>query len=391
MNILPDFTITDSKKFKFTNAQYYVLEGEYTRYIIYRTLVTNIEVILNLTEQTEYNSRKRYENKNIIERFVLECINHGITPYINNNLDTIKQTSNTVSNTVKLKKKHNEYEYEYEYRYIEMGDIRDVNYELLSHSLFFNPILENTNSLQSTYYYNKMLNEYTEKHITVNKHQIQKIVKLFVDYNKQFNERFNKHLIVSSVSTILNYKPNYKSIKCSITLKNEEYIHIQYRDYVKIINTKRYYKLIKNYDKPQPYDILRMILRYSIFDMSSQQWSIGDSLYEDISEIFDISFEMFASPLNFNMNMFCSMFLDTDKIFGSIGSFYGLEVEKILNQNIKGVFFNPPYLPILMSKCTSQCLQLLDDMNKLNVDFTIVSFLPNWSDAVYIKRFIQSK
>jgi hypothetical protein len=125
--------------------------------------------------------------------------------------------------------------------------------------------------------------------------------------------------------------------------------------------------------------------------MSSQQWSIGDNLYEDISEIFNISFEMFASPLNFNMNMFCSIFYDTDHVFGSIGSFYSLDIDKFLIQNIKGVFFNPPYLPLLMNNCIKQCLNILDEMNKLNVDFTIVSFLPNWYDADYIKLFSNSK
>ena len=34
----------------------------------------------------EYNKRKKYENKNIIERFVLECINHGISPHIIHNM-----------------------------------------------------------------------------------------------------------------------------------------------------------------------------------------------------------------------------------------------------------------------------------------------------------------
>jgi len=89
--------------------------------------------------------------------------------------------------------------------------------------------------------------------------------------------------------------------------------------------------------------------------------------------------------------MFCSIFYDTDHIFGSVGSFYSLDVEKLLIQNIKGVFFNPPYLPLLMNNCTIQCLNILDKMNILGVDFTIVSFLPNWDDADYIKNFIGSK
>jgi hypothetical protein len=134
-----------------------------------------------------------------------------------------------------------------------------------------------------------------------------------------------------------------------------------------------------------------MILRYAIFDTSNQQWSIGINLYEYISNIFDISFEMFASPLNFNMNMFCSIFLDTDKIFGSVGSFYNLSLERLLNQNIKGVFFNPPYLPILMNYTTKICINLLEKMERENMDFTIISFLPNWADADYIQLFLQSK
>ena len=166
---------------------------------------------------------------------------------------------------------------------------------------------------------------------------------------------------------------------------------IKYRNYTKMINFKRYSKLIRNYDKPFPYDIVRMILRYSIFDISNQQWSIGINLYENISYLFDIGFEMFASPLNFNMNMFCSIFLDTDKIFGSVGSFYNLSLERLLNQNIKGVFFNPPYLPILMNHTTKMCLNLLAKMDNINVDFTIISFLPNWADADYIQLFLESK
>jgi len=89
--------------------------------------------------------------------------------------------------------------------------------------------------------------------------------------------------------------------------------------------------------------------------------------------------------------MFCSIFLDTDKIFGSVGSFYNLSLERLLNQNIKGVVFNPPYLPILMNYTTKICLNLLEKMDNINIDFTIISFLPNWVDADYIQFFLKSK
>jgi hypothetical protein len=129
---------------------------------------------------------------------------------------------------------------------------------------------------------------------------------------------------------------------------------------------------------------------YSLFDMSNQQWSIGITLYDDISTQLDIGFEMFASPLNFNMNMFCSLFLDTDKTFGSVGSFYNITIDKILNLGLRGVFYNPPYLPLLMATTTRMCITLLNKMHQLGTDFTVVSFLPNWADADYIQAFLSS-
>jgi hypothetical protein len=390
MNTLPTFKNNETKMFKFTNEQYYRLEIEYNRYVYYKSLIKQFEKILNITEITDYNNtnnnntnnnRKKYENKNIIDRFILECINHGITPYIEHK-EHEEHIDQNINKNINLNINAN--------INANIDHKLEINFDTLSNYLFFNNTLDNAINLQNTIYYKKMISEYNEKKIRITPEKLLQINKAIVDSNKQF-----KQFQIESNSNLNMYKnkknSRYISISCSITLQNNEYFIIKYRDYFKIININRYYKLIKNYDKPYPFDIIKMLLRYSIFDMSSQQWSIGDNLYEDISEIFNISFEMFASPLNFNMNMFCSIFYDTDHIFGSIGSFYSLDVDKFLNQNIKGVFFNPPYLPLLMNNSTKQCLKLLDNMNKIDKDFTVVSFLPNWDDAEYIKNFVNSK
>ena len=374
----PQFNVNETKKFKFSNEQYYTLEIEYNRYIIYHSLIKQIENILKINNNTDSNIRKKYENKNIIDRFILECINHGITPQTEdvpiirtNTLDTLEK-----SDTLE----------------------KDINYEHLSRYLFLNTILDNPNKLNSIYYFIKMISEYNEKKIGITPDRILSIKNAFIDANKTFIVQNTKLKTIfvntqseSSSSSSSSSSLSLSNISCSITLTQDDYYVIKYKDYKKTINYKRYQKLIKNYDRPYPYDIINMILRYSIFDMSNQQWSIGENLYDNISDIFNISFEMFASPLNFNMNMFCSIFLDTDKIFGSVGSFYNLSIEKLLLQNIKGVFFNPPYLPLLMKQCTKQCINILDNMNKLSNDFTIISFLPNWEDADYINSFITSK
>ena len=368
------FNTNEIKKFTFTQEQYINLELEYNRYTIYNKLINTIEIILNINDNFEYNKRKKYENKNIIERFVLECINHGLSPQIHHNNDTNNVNNNNILN-------HNVI--------INTNDYteNESNTKLLSQYFLFNPILNENQKLSSIFYFTKMINEYNEKKIKVSKDIIFKIENEFVKANKEFikiNNDFKKMI----ETQIINLG---KQIECSIKLENDIHFIIKYRNYSKIINSNRYYKLMKNYDKPFPYDIIRMILRYSIFDTSSQQWSIGIDLYEDISELFDISFETFASPLNFNMYRFCSIFKDTDSIFGSVGSFYNLNYENLILQNIKGVFFNPPYLPILMKKCSSQCLTLLDKMNKNKFDFSIFSFLPNWNDADYIQSLIKSK
>ena len=369
------FTINETKKFNFTQEQYINLEREYNRYSIYNKLIKNIEKILSINDVFEYNKRKKYENKNIIERFILECINHGISPHINHDISQHINHNNHNNNY----NNHNNSDYNI--------SNNDDNQCILYNNIFFNPILNN-GTIKHIYYFEKMITEYNEKKIKISSNIILNIEKEFINAEKEFikvNNMFNEMIN----NTIINIK---KQVECSMTLdSSKSTFTIKYRDYIKIIDTNRYYKLMKNYDKPFPYNIIHMILRYSIFDTSSQQWSIGIDLYETISDLFDISFETFASPLNFNMYRFCSIFKDTDSIFGSVGSFYNLKCENLILQNIKGVFFNPPYLPILMKKCSSQCLTLLDEMNKNKFDFTIFSFLPNWNDADYIQSLIKSK
>jgi hypothetical protein len=365
MNKLPIFKENNVKSFKFTLEQYVNLEIEFNRYTIYKEMITNIENILKLNENSnEYSNRKLYENKNIIERFVLECINHGLTPKLNSILLT-----NRINNV---------------YVFPDSIDNDLEIIEALYTNLFFNKYLTNVDELRKCIYFQKMLNEYNEKKIKLTLERVNRIEKTIIDAQIKFIG-INKMLVINK------NKPGYfNNINCSIYVSTDENYIIKYKNYNKVINFNRYARLVCNYDRPFPYDIIRMILRYSIFDTSNQQWSIGNNLYEHISNLFDISFEMFASPLNFNMNMFCSIFLDTDKLFGSMGSFYNLSIEKILNQNIKGVFFNPPYLPILMNYTTKICINLLEKMDKLNIDFTIISFLPAWNDAEYIQNFITS-
>jgi len=353
---LPIFSPNETKHFRFTPEQYILLEMEYNRYIIYKELVKSIENIFKLhTSEQNNTTRKLYENKNIIERFVLECINHGISPHSHNQLRE------------------------------SMEQEEPVDMEQNRRYLFFNKDLSNETVMKETPYFKKMISEYIEKKFRYTPDKLQQLLKILSNANYKYMK------MAQEIHTNRNKPGYFTDISCSLLVSESENYIIRYRSYIKIINFKRYAKLIRNYDRPFPFDIIRMLLRYSIFDMSNQQWSIGITLYDDISTQLDIGFEMFASPLNFNMNIFCSLFLDTDKTFGSVGSFYNITVDKLLNLGLRGVFYNPPYLPLLMATTTQMCITLLNKMHQLGTDFTVVSFLPNWEDADYIQAFLASR
>jgi hypothetical protein len=364
---LPIFSPNEIKHFRFTPEQYILLEMEYNRYTIYKDLVKSIENLFKIhTTEKECITRKIYENKNIIERFVLECINHGLSP---NTIKLYPESGEQKETLISIKS----------------ITIESVDIELVRKYLFFNKDLSNEVVMKDTPYFKKMISEYIEKKFRYTPDKAQQLLKILSAANYKFMRGVQE--LYSNQK-----KPGYfSSINCNLLVSDSENYIITYRGYSKVINFKRYARLILNYDRPFPFDIIRMLLRYALFDMSNQQWSIGITLYDEISAQLDIGFEMFASPLNFNMNMFCSLFLDTDKTFGSVGSFYNITVDKLLNLGLRGVFYNPPYLPLLMSATTRMCIQLLDKMRELAIDFTVVSFLPNWADATYIQDFLASR
>jgi hypothetical protein len=362
---LPVFIPNEIKHFRFTPEQYILLEMEYNRYTIYKDLVKSIENLFKIhTTEKECITRKIYENKNIIERFVLECINHGISPH------SIKPVIEAHDESLES---------------ITPVMIETVDMELVRKYLFFNKDLSNEGIMKETPYFKKMISEYIEKKFRYTPDKSPQLLKILASANYKFMK------VVQELYSNQKKVGYFSNISCNLLVTDSENYIITYRGYSKVINFKRYARLIRNYDRPFPFDIVRMLLRYALFDMSNQQWSIGITLYDEISAQLDIGFEMFASPLNFNMNMFCSLFLDTDKTFGSVGSFYNITVDKLLNLGLRGVFYNPPYLPLLMSATTRMCIQLLDKMRELAIDFTVVSFLPNWADAAYIQDFLASR
>ena len=131
-------------------------------------------------------------------------------------------------------------------------------------------------------------------------------------------------------------------------------------------------------------EIIIMIMRYSFISVrGSQQWACPRKLYENLIKLYDIEIEGFASPLNSQMMMiskkkgnYCSLFFDTDKVFGSLGSFFEQDFQG------KRVFINPPFHPRF----------ILDVYNKIMSEtgaFYIV-VLPEWLNDEGYQKFLKA-
>jgi hypothetical protein len=103
--------------------------------------------------------------------------------------------------------------------------------------------------------------------------------------------------------------------------------------------------------RKQNKNIYPLIMRYAILEVrGSNQWAVPSLVYKNMIKKYNIEIEGFASPFNSRMlklrgaGSYCSMFPDTDRPFGSLGSFFSL------NTAGKRIFMNPPFVPEIIEK-----------------------------------------
>lgn len=122
-----------------------------------------------------------------------------------------------------------------------------------------------------------------------------------------------------------------------------------------------------------------MSLRYSCLLPRGQQWNIPRPIYELMVNKYGITVEGFGSPINsqiiaVNPNLnFCSLFLDTDQIFGSLGSFFDQRFD-----NAK-IMANPPFVLDIMNKMA----QFLTQTFATATNLMCVCVVPAWTDAEF--------
>lgn len=129
----------------------------------------------------------------------------------------------------------------------------------------------------------------------------------------------------------------------------------------------------------QMYSMFRVYKSFCQATAETMQLATPPKIYEEFKEKYKITLEGFASPLNRYFDKFCSAFPEVDEPFGSIGSFFDVDI----NENI---VCNPPFDEEVMDKAIDR---LIDAMNKNEI--TTIFVCPQWDDSPAIIKCKECK
>lgn len=110
--------------------------------------------------------------------------------------------------------------------------------------------------------------------------------------------------------------------------------------------------------------------------------ALPGKMFSALNELFGVTTECFASPLNSFYGSYCSAYYDTDVFFGSFGSFFNY-------RPTSGSFeVNPPFVEQVILKCAERIDALLSEAQSEPLSFIV--FIPNWEDSLGLQRMVAS-
>lgn len=130
-------------------------------------------------------------------------------------------------------------------------------------------------------------------------------------------------------------------------------------------------------------DCYCLLLRYKALEGFGYQAGITTSSFECLQDIFQVSTECFASPLNKYAGTYCSAFPDTDSVFGSQGSFFN----EAFSPKEGSYQANPPFSTEVMKRALDKITLLLDNAQG-PMSFVVV--LPAWTEEPFWQELQQN-
>ena len=134
--------------------------------------------------------------------------------------------------------------------------------------------------------------------------------------------------------------------------------------------------------------VVHVALRYAALLSGGQQWGIPHAHVKYLYDHANVRNEAFASPFNSRLlgmpgASFCSLFLETDRIFGSIGDFFALDLATAPAGNW---VVNPPFVDELLARAARKCLSAVESGSA-----TFYFIMPAWRDCEAYRLLHESR
>mmetsp|Transcript_24921 Transcript_24921/g.60003 ORF Transcript_24921/g.60003 Transcript_24921/m.60003 type:complete len:823 (-) Transcript_24921:280-2748(-) len=151
-----------------------------------------------------------------------------------------------------------------------------------------------------------------------------------------------------------------------------------------------------------PQLLFTILLRYDALEGAGLQSAIPSNVFRFLHERFGCEFECFASPFNcwqldekhehVTGGQYGSAFGDTDALFGSNGSFFGIDFLRLANRPSEGVCFqaNPPFGSEFIEKMCNRMHHFLDTEDSQRIPLMFIVFVPAWSESTGWKTLSSS-
>lgn len=202
-----------------------------------------------------------------------------------------------------------------------------------------------------------------------------KIIKIAEILTKQTNEyikRFNLKLSIFQNGNIYIIK-----------IDNHEYEITNYI-YNKLVS-RFTHKCIHNNELYMNIKILQLIIRYSNLESPNGrnfQGALPDKIFEMLKTDTNCMFETFAAPQYSYYDKCCSAYYDTDKYFGSVGTFMKFKPNE-------GTYeCAPPNSEYFLNTIIKHLLKIFDNANG-NICFIL--FMPDWGDLSGLNQIEKSQ
>ncbi len=135
--------------------------------------------------------------------------------------------------------------------------------------------------------------------------------------------------------------------------------------------------------------ILSMLQRYHTLwgENSGAQGALPDKVFEVLRKRLKVEGECFASPLNHRLDKFYSAFPDTDKCFGSLGSFFDDD-----NKHMVGSWeANPPFDKLSVQNTLLKITELLSEAEKRNETLSFIVFFAAFGGRNSVRKLLKKQ